>query len=187
MLLATFTPQIAADGALREAGFVALGDELGFRTAKVAFATLHRTIVIFVRAFAFIGRATAAFTGFGSRFCSGFAIAVVVFTDRADRFGACLRDQENGATLVTERFAHLIAQILVVSIGEELVPVHEEQERGRSLVKAEPCANGTDGLQALNSIMQRAVQDGGRHLLPELGGDVTNGFQQAVQVETGLG
>src|SRR5437667_10620094 len=47
-------------------------------------------------------------------------------------------------------------------------------------------AVGADGLAALDGVLQGAVEQGGGDLLLKVGGDVTDGFEEAIEMKAGL-
>ena len=67
----------------------------------------------------------------------------------------------------------------------------DEQEEGRGrfpdlgrIEELQPVPVGADRLPPLDCGLQRAIQDGGGDLLPELGGNVAHALKQSVQVES---
>jgi hypothetical protein len=50
---------------------------------------------------------------------------------RLNRLGSRFRRQNNRATLVSKRHAHLVGEVFLILAGEKFFAVYKEQERGR--------------------------------------------------------
>src|SRR5580658_6689546 len=110
-----------------------------------------------------------------------------------DGFFAFAADEEDWATLVAEGAAHRAGEIFFVLVVKQILAVDKEQEGGRRLAdlrgvkEFQAMAGGTDRLAVLDGVAQRAIENGGGHLLPQLRGNVADRFQQPVKLKTRLG
>src|SRR2546426_9076442 len=115
-----------------------------------------------------------------------------VAPDWFDGFGPGLGNEDNGAAFKAEGGAELIGEKFFVGVGEEFVAIDEKEKRRRSffdlgrIEKFQAMAHGADRLTAGNGIVQGAIQKGGGDGLLELGGNVADGFEQAVEMKPGL-
>ena len=55
-----------------------------------------------------------------------------VFSDRLDCFGARPGHQDDWAALVAEGLSHLVAEVLSILIGEEILAIDEQNKSRRS-------------------------------------------------------
>src|SRR3954471_2993299 len=87
------------------------------------------------------------------------------FPDGFDRFGACLGDEDDGTTLITESDAHLVSEIFFILVRKQIFAIDEEEKGGRSFpdlscvkeLQAMPLR--ADGLATFDCILQSAIQN----------------------------
>ena len=95
--------------------------------------------------------------------------------DGFDGFRAWFGRQNDRATLVAKCLPHLASQVFLVGIGEQLIPVDEQEEGGWRLSdlggveEFQPVPHGADRLPALDRILKGPVQDCRGNLLLQLG------------------
>ena len=115
------------------------------------------------------------------------------FTHWLDRFWACFGDQYDGATFVAECPTDLIGEILFVLLGKEFLTIDKQEECwGRQpglcgVKELQAVAMRADRLTSFDGILEHSVQDRSGDSLLELCGDITDGFEQAVQMKAGFG
>jgi hypothetical protein len=110
-----------------------------------------------------------------------------------DGLWAGLGNEDDGAAFVAERDPHLVSEIFFVLLGKEFFAVDEKEKSWRrlsdlrSVKKFEAMAQGTHRLATLDGVIQSAIQDRSRNFLLQLGGDVTDRFEESIEMETGNG
>ena len=112
-----------------------------------------------------------------------------VLPDRVDGFGALLWDKDERAAFVAKCFPHLAFEIFFILVREEFVTIDEQQKcrrrlaRLRRVEKFQAMTGGAHWLASLDRVVQSAIEDRGRNLLLQLRRDVSDCFQQPLEVE----
>jgi hypothetical protein len=81
-----------------------------------------------------------------------------------DRFGAGLRNQDDGAPFIPERFPQLASEILLITRGKQLVPIYEQRKRRghlfdlRCVKEFQVMTYRTDRLPVIDGVAQRAIK-----------------------------
>ena len=113
-----------------------------------------------------------------------------MFSNRLDSLRARFGHEDDRAPLKSERAAKLVDKVLSIGSREQIVAINEQKERRWSFLdlggikEFEPMPARAHRLPSFDGILQRSVEQRGRHLLAKLGRDESDGFEQTLQVKT---